>query len=138
VVKSGPYKDIGSPTRPMTDSDKAILQSMIDDVQSQFVEAVAVGRNLDESAVRNLADGRIFTGRQAQQFGLVDELGSLEAAIRYSGELAGIDGDPDVVYPPGPKPRLIDFIIEESIARIQSALQKPRFVGMQYLWEGFN
>ncbi|MCK4536549.1 MAG: signal peptide peptidase SppA, partial [Desulfuromonadales bacterium] len=72
VVKSGKHKDIGSPVRPMSVEDREILQSMIDDVHSQFIEAVAVGREMDPEVVRQLADGRIFTGRQAKELGLVD------------------------------------------------------------------
>ncbi|MBW2476630.1 MAG: signal peptide peptidase SppA [Deltaproteobacteria bacterium] len=137
VIKSGEHKDIGSPTRPMSEADKAILQAMIDDVHQQFVESVAAGRELDESIVRDLADGRIFTGRQAMNLGLVDELGNLEAAIRRAAELGGIDGEPDVVYPAEPKPKLIDFLLEETIAHLGNALNRPRAIGLQYLWEGF-
>ncbi len=82
VVKSGKHKDIGSPVRPMTEEDRALLQALIDDVHTQFVDSVAAGRQLEVQKVRTFADGRIFTGRQARELGLVDELGGLEAAIR--------------------------------------------------------
>ncbi|MGH7209681.1 MAG: signal peptide peptidase SppA [Nitrospiraceae bacterium] len=99
VVKSGRHKDIGSPFRKMSDEDRRILQSVMDDVHTQFIEAVAEGRSLDVSAVRPLADGRIFTGRQAKEIKLVDELGDLEDAIKLAAELAGIEGEPKVVEP---------------------------------------
>jgi protease-4 len=138
VVKSGKHKDIGSPTRPMTDEERAILQSLIDDVHSQFVDSVAAGRKLDPQKVREVADGRIFTGRQARQFGLVDELGSLDAAVRRAGELAGIEGKPEVVYPPDDKPKLIDLLIQEASSQIRNALLRQQGGGLQYIWSGFN
>lgn len=138
VVKSGEYKDIGSPAREMTSLEREILQDLIDDVHSQFVASVAVGRKLDEEAVRVIADGRIFSGRRAMDMGLVDRMGNLDVAIRRAGELAGIDGEPNVVYPPGKRPKFIDLFIEEAIQKLQFALQKQRAVGLQYLWPGFN
>jgi len=136
VVKSGEHKDIGSPVRPMSDKDRAILQAMIDDVHSQFIEAVAAGRELPPEKVRELADGRIFTGRQARDLGLVDELGGLQLAIRKAANLGGIEGEPQVVYPPEEKPRLIDFLIEESVQRLHHALRQESRTGFQYLWPG--
>lgn len=99
VVKSGRHKDIGSPFRKMSDEDRRILQSVMDDVHTQFIEAVAEGRSLDVSDVQPLADGRIFTGRQAKDIKLVDELGDLEDAIKLAADLAGIEGEPKVVEP---------------------------------------
>jgi protease-4 len=99
VVKSGHYKDIGSPFRKMGPDDRRILQSVMDDVHNQFIEAVAEGRSLDVAAVRKLADGRIFTGRQAVDAKLVDELGDLDDAVRIAADLVGIEGEPTVVEP---------------------------------------
>ncbi len=138
IVKSGKYKDIGSPTREMTAAEQEILQNLIDDVHSQFVSSVAEGRKMNEEAVRTIADGRIFSGRMAMKLGLVDGMGNLEVAIRRAAELGGIDGEPNVVYPPGKKSRFIDLFIEETLNRLQLALQKERTVGLQYLWPGFN
>ncbi len=138
VIKSGQHKDIGSPTRPMTNTERALLQSLIDDVHSQFVASVSIGRELDETIVRSLADGRIFTGRQAMAMGLVDTMGNLDVAIRRAAELGGIEGEPKVVYPESEKPRFIDLFIEESLNHLQYALQKQRTTGMQFLWPGFD
>jgi len=99
VVKSGQYKDIGSPLRKMSEGERRILQSVMDDVHRQFILAVAEGRSLDEAEVQPLADGRIFTGRQAREMKLVDELGDLDDAIRLAADLAGIEGEPKVVEP---------------------------------------
>jgi protease-4 len=99
VVKTGRYKDVGSPLRKMSDEEQALLQSVMDDVHKQFIEAVAAGRSLEVADVRALADGRIFTGRQAKDVKLVDELGNLEDAIQLAAEIAGIEGEPKVVEP---------------------------------------
>ena len=87
---SGPYKDMGSSSRPMTDEEKRIMQSMVDDMYSQFVDTVAAGRNMPRQKVLELADGRVFTGSQALKVGLVDSLGGLRKAIAKAAELAGV------------------------------------------------
>ena len=102
VIKSGRYKDVGSPFRKMTPEDRRILQAVMDDVHHQFIEAVAEGRSLDIGEVRSLADGRIFTGRQAKDLMLVDELGNLDDAIRLAADMVGIEGEPKVVEPGKP------------------------------------
>ncbi|HAO93537.1 MAG: hypothetical protein A2X93_03720 [Deltaproteobacteria bacterium GWC2_56_8] len=99
VVKSGKFKDVGSPLRKMEDEERKLLQAVIDDVNDQFIEAVAEGRGLKPEDVRAIADGRIFTGAQAKEKGLIDELGGLSSAIKLSAELAGIEGEPEVIYP---------------------------------------
>ena len=99
VIKSGRFKDVGSPLRKMSDEEHELLQSVMDDVHRQFIEAVAVGRGLDVTVVQALADGRIFTGRQAKDSKLVDELGDLEAAIQLAADVAGIEGVPKVIEP---------------------------------------
>ncbi len=98
VVKSGRFKDTGDPLRPMTADERALLQGMVDDVLSQFVDAIARGRNMDVARVRALADGRIYSGAQARTLGLVDELGGLSEATRAAWEQAGQSGDPQVSY----------------------------------------
>jgi protease IV len=99
VLKSGEFKDAGSPFRPMTPEEKKLLQGLIDNVQEQFVQAVSQGRKLDKEKVREIADGRILTGEQAKQLGLVDQMGNLQDAIEAAAKLAGIGGKPQVVYP---------------------------------------
>lgn len=95
-IKSGPHKDILSPERAMTSEERVIIQVMVDDIYNQFVGVVAEGRNMNEAEVRKLADGRIYTGNQAKQLGLVDELGNMYDAIDGAAELAGIAGKPEV------------------------------------------
>jgi protease IV len=97
IIKSGEFKDLGGPVRDLTDAERKILQDLLDDVHAQFIDAVAAGRKMDRARVLALADGRVFSGRQAQQVGLVDELGDLRDAINRAGALAGIPGTPDII-----------------------------------------
>jgi protease-4 len=97
-VKSGPNKDIGSPFQDLSAEGRAILQSLVDNVHSQFVRAVAKGRDMDEAVVRKLSDGRIYSGAQAKDLGLVDEFGTLEDAIELAAKQAGVENGPAVYY----------------------------------------
>jgi len=97
VIKSGRHKDMASPFRAMTPEDRALLQTVLDDVHAQFIDAVATGRSLQLEQVKTLADGRIFTGKQAQTVNLVDELGDLHDAIQLAARLVGISGEPRVI-----------------------------------------
>jgi protease-4 len=97
-VKSAPNKDIGSPLQPLSPEGLKILQSLVDNVHGQFVDAVVRGRGMDEAVVRKLADGRIYSGAQAQELGLVDQFGTLRDAIDLAAKRAGLDSDPAVYY----------------------------------------
>lgn len=90
VVKRGEIKDIGSMDRSMTKRERESLQSVVDDTYEQFVEVVAASRGMETEEVIEIADGSIFTGRQAKELGLVDELGNLHDAIKIAGEMVGI------------------------------------------------
>jgi protease-4 len=102
VVKAGAYKDIGSFARPMKPEERQVLQALLDDVYGQFVTAVAEHRGLDRKTVLGFADGRIYSGQQARELKMVDDLGGLEDAIEAAGKLAGIGGKPKVIYPRRP------------------------------------
>jgi protease-4 len=91
TVKSGVFKDILSPDRPLSDAERSILQALIDSSYGQFVRAVAEGRGLSEEAVRSFADGRVFSGAQALELGLVDLLGDEDTARREAARLVGLD-----------------------------------------------
>lgn len=97
TITSGRFKDTGNPFRPLEPFERDYLEEMVNDVLEQFIKAVAEGRGLDVDYVRELADGRIFTGRQAHELGLVDELGGLEDALLTAGAMVGIEGRPPVV-----------------------------------------
>ena len=100
TLKSGKYKDTLSPFRPIQETDREEIQSISDDVYSQFVQVVAQGRGMPEARVREIAEGRIYTGKRAKELKLVDELGGFDDAVAAAWGLAGQSGEPKVQYPP--------------------------------------
>jgi protease-4 len=126
VLKSGEHKDIGSPLREMTPEEKKIMQGVLDDVHRQFIQAVAEGRNLDRAKVVQIADGRIFTGQQAKELGLVDQVGNLQDAIDFVAQEAKIEGKPNVLYP---KRRISiwDLLLNKMVSSMLDALHERRF-----------
>ncbi len=117
VVKSGKFKDMGSPLRKMDAEERRMLQDLVNDVNGQFIAAVAKGRGLTEDVVRGMADGRIFTGAQAAGLGLVDQLGDLTDAINLSARLAGIEGKPYVIYPDRKGMNLLEKVFGAGLSR---------------------
>jgi len=99
VVKAGQFKDIGNPARPMTPEERRVVQSLLEDVHGQFIEAVARGRKLDRSAVVQFADGRVFSGTQALALRMIDALGGLEDAVNAAAKLANLPTPPPVERP---------------------------------------
>lgn len=131
VIKSGKYKDVGSPLRKMTEEERGLLQAVMDDVHKQFIEAVAEGRSIELPAAQALADGRIFTGRQAKEAKLVDELGDLEDAIQLAADVAGIEGEPKVVEP---KRRFsLRELLDSKLSLVFPKLNIHPGVSLQYL-----
>ena len=116
VLKSGDYKDVGSPFRKMTPSERELLQGFVDNVHDQFVAAVAEGRKMPEEAVRPIADGRIFSGEQAKAYGLLDSLGNIEDAIAVAAQLGGIVGEPSVVYAEKKRFSILEWMFGSTIA----------------------
>jgi len=137
VVKSGRFKDIGSPTRPMTEDEKALIQSLVDDIYDQFLDVVAKDRRISKDDLRKIADGRLFTGRQALKLGLVDELGDLSYTVRLAGTLSGIKGEPDVVYPTKKKSTFWELILQQAVTALVAEMQKveSRPEGLNYLYQ---
>jgi protease-4 len=127
VIKSGKYKDILSPTRSMSPEERELLQSVIDSVHNQFIDAVATARKMDKEKLLQIADGRIFSGEQAQSLGLVDELGNLQDAIAAAAKITGITGEPRVLYPERQRPSILEFFIDESVSRLKTVLDNEKF-----------
>lgn len=134
VIKSGENKDLGSITRDLTDSERRILQEVMDDVHGQFIDAVAAGRRLDRARVEPLADGRIFSGRQALGLGLVDELGDLPDAIERAGALVGMPGRPKVIQERRRRFSLWD-LVTESVGPVLPVGGTVSTILLQYLWQ---
>jgi protease-4 len=136
VLKSGKFKDTGSPVRKMTKEDKEVLQSVIDSMYGQFVKAVATGRKLPVEQVRKLADGRVYSGEQALRLKLVDRLGNLQDAVDEAAKLAGIKGEPEVVYPPEKKKSLLNLLVEESVGSLAGKVKEKAGASARYEFEG--
>ena len=133
VVKTGKFKDLGSPFRPMVEEERQLLESVMNDTLSQFIEAVADGRSMDAAEVELLADGRVFTGRQAKSVLLIDEIGDLHDAIKLAGELGGIEGSPRVLETT--KPFSFQEFLESMFLGGIRSLAPSRFSSpLLYLW----
>ncbi|BAU14503.1 signal peptide peptidase SppA, 36K type [Leptolyngbya sp. NIES-3755] len=133
VIKSGPYKDILSFDRELTEPEQKILQELIDVSYSQFVKTVAESRNLPEETVRTFADGRIFTGQQAIDLGVVDRLGTEEDARRWACELVNLDPEKTKTYNFEEKKSLVNrFTSNDRLDGLIGALP-PLIIGMDWL-----
>lgn len=134
VIKSGANKDIGSFSRAMTPAERELLQKMIDNVHDQFIQAVVDDRKLNVDTVRPLADGRIFTGSQAKEHGLIDQLGNFTDAVDQAMALAGLaGGQPNLVYP---EPKIFSFMDMLVGEKAQSVIKllRPNPVSLMYQW----
>jgi protease-4 len=132
TIKSGSFKDTGSPTRPMSPEEQALLQGVVDDLHAQFVKAVADGRKLPVDEVRRLADGRVYTGQQAVALKLVDRLGGFHEAVREAGQLAGIKGEPRLIYPPRKGKLLGQLLAEEAATFLQAVARQDGSWTLRY------
>jgi len=100
VIKSGPLKDIGASDRPLSEEERTVMQDLIDNVYNQFVRDVAAARSMPEETISELADGRVYTGEQALELGLIDKLGNFTDAITIAADLGGLDTEnPELIYP---------------------------------------
>lgn len=135
VVKSGKFKDIGSPVRDMTSEEKELLQELVDDIYDQFLDMVAQNRNIPKKNLENVADGRVFTGRQAHKLGLVDYLGDMGYAVTLAGEMSGIKGKPEVIYPKKKGSKFWDYIFREMFMAFDEHMRGRigQFNGFMYL-----
>ncbi len=115
TIKSGKFKDIGNPGREMKPEEKEYLEKLVKNVHEQFINDVAKGRKLPVEKVRKIADGRVFTGQQAKELGLVDELGNYQDAIKELAKMAKIKGEPKLVYPEPRKRGVLDLLFEGEI-----------------------
>jgi protease-4 len=154
-IKTGKFKDAGAEFREMTAEEKELLQGMVNDVLLQFKEAISKGRKLPMETVSAIADGRIFSGTQAKARKLVDEVGTLQDAINEAAKEAKLPGRPDVVYPSGPRRKLLQMLLDDGdrdedgrseapllerwFSRLFGAVAKQDISlepGMYWLWSG--
>jgi protease IV len=135
VLKSGEFKDIGSPHRELTARDKELISALIADIQKQFVDAVASGRDLSIEKTREIADGRIFSGAQAKELGLVDVLGNFQDAVELVKNMATIKGDVTLIYPKKNKLDLWDLLLGSAADTIAKRIQGMK-TRVEYRWSG--
>ncbi|MDA3786564.1 MAG: signal peptide peptidase SppA [Deltaproteobacteria bacterium] len=136
VVKSGRFKDMGSPDRSLSEAEIALLQDLINSVHQQFVLDIAESRGLTVAEVTKIADGRIFSGEQARQYGLIDELGNFHDAVRLAARLANMgDRFPDLVYPPEDSPSLLGMLLGASAPDFLGSLPFAKPI-LSYEWDG--
>lgn len=128
VIKSGKYKDIGSPHRDMTLDERELLQNVIDNVHNQFISAIVEGRKLDRKSVESVADGRVFSGEQALALNLVDSLGTIRDAIELTATMAGLKGEPKTYYTRKDK-GFFDYILKNTYAgAMYERIAMPQFM----------
>jgi len=136
VFKTGEFKDTGSATRALTENERKYFQGLIDDMYVQFVEAVASGRKLDLQEVRSLADGRVFTGRDAKERKLIDEIGNFQDAVDLTAKLAGISGKPRLIRVNRRRVTLMDVLTTDLSRLVPFSGQSMKSqIKFQYLWK---
>jgi protease-4 len=136
VLKSGEFKDIGSPYRRLSERDNELLTSLISDIQKQFVEAVAQGRNLPVERIREIADGRILSGSQSKELGLVDQLGNFQDAVELAKQMAGIKGEVSLVYPKKSRLRFWDLVFQKASKALYTSFRNILYRRIEYRWDG--
>lgn len=136
VIKSGALKDAGSGTRPLTEEEKVYFQNLISNMYGQFVSAVASSRKMNEDQVKNLADGRVYTGQEAKSDGLVDAIGTYQDAIAEAARMAGIQGSPKVVSPAKRNFSILELLLGDSSSALSLSQDRSEsHIRFEYLWK---
>lgn len=136
VLKVGEFKDTGDPTREMTPAERAYMQSLIDNMYGQFVQAVADGRHAKVEDIRSIADGRVWTGQEALSMHLIDQVGDFQAAVDDTAKSVGITGEPNLVRPEKNRQTLLDLLfgdVSQWLPTREKLLENQ--VGFYYLWK---
>ena len=136
TMKAGEFKDTGSPTRDLTPAEKEYLQSLIDNMHAQFIQAVADGRKMKFDDVKAIADGKVWTGQQALPMKLIDQVGDFEAAVADTAKSVGIKGEPSLVRPEKDRKTLLDLLFGDVSQLIPTREQLlEHHTGFYYLWK---
>ena len=136
TVKTGKYKDSGSPFREFTEEDREYFTRLIEDIYDQFVGHVAKSRGLETSRVEELADGRVFTGRQAKEHGLVDEVGSFHDTVEFVKKEAEIEGEVELAYPPKEEIGFLSRAVEGMSKTVSNELKNESTPLFEYRYVG--
>jgi protease-4 len=136
TMKAGEFKDTGSPTREMTPAEREYMQGLIDNMHTQFIQAVADGRHAKEADIRSIANGKVWTGEQALDLKLVDQVTDFEGAVKDTAQAVNISGEPTLVYPPKERRSGLDLLFGDVSDYLPSrAKLLEQQVGFYYLWK---
>jgi len=136
ILKVGEFKDTGDPTREMTPAERAYMQSLIDNMYGQFVQAVADGRHAKQEDIKSIADGRVWTGQEALGMHLIDQVGDFQAAVEDTAKSVGIKGEPTLVHPERRRETLLDLLfgdLSQWLPTREKLLENQ--LGFYYLWK---
>jgi len=136
VIKTGEFKDTGNPARDLTPAEQAYMQSLIDNMFGQFIKAVADGRGLKVEDVKAIANGKVWTGEQAQSMKLIDNVGDFETAVAETAKSVGIHGEPTLVHPEKDRRTLMDLLLGD-VSQYLPTTEKmlEQHVGFYFLWK---
>jgi protease-4 len=135
TMKAGEFKDTGSPTRDLTPAEREYLQSLIDNMHTQFIQAVASGRKMKVDDIRSLANGKVWTGEQALGLKLIDQEADFETAVKETAKSVNIKGEPTLVHPERDRKTVLDLLfgdISEWLPTREKLLDQE--IGFYYLW----
>ncbi|HLX83078.1 MAG TPA: signal peptide peptidase SppA [Terriglobales bacterium] len=136
TMKAGEFKDTGSPTREMTPAEREYMQALIDNMHTQFIQAVADGRHAKEADIRAIANGKVWTGEQALSMKMVDQVTDFEGAVKDTARAVNISGEPTLVYPPKERRSGLDLLfgdVSDYLPTREKLLEQQ--VGFYYLWK---
>ncbi len=137
TMKAGEFKDTGSPTREMTPAEREYMQGLIDNMHTQFIQAVAAGRHAKEEDIRAIANGKVWTGEQAAELKLVDQIADFEGAVKDTARAVNISGEPNLVWPPKKDKRSgLDLLfgdVSDYLPTREKLLEEQ--IGFYYLWK---
>ena len=137
TLKTGKFKDSGSPVRTMSPEERQMLQGVIASTHAQFVRAVAEGRRLPVEEVRRIADGRILSGEQALSLKLIDRLGTLQDAVEEAGRLGGIKGEPELIRPAKKRTPIFDLLVEGAAEHLGALSRVDKGMSLDYRMGGW-
>ena len=135
TMKAGEFKDTGNPARELTAAEKAYLQSLIDNMHTQFIRAVADGRHMKMDDVRTMANGKVWTGQQAMALKMIDQIGDFQGVVKDTAKAVGIRGEPTLVRPERERKTVLDLLfgdVSEWLPSREKLLEDH--IGFYYLW----
>ena len=136
VLKTGEFKDTGNPARDLTPAEQAYMQSLIDNMFGQFIQAVADGRGMKFDDVKAIANGKVWTGQEALSMKLIDNVGDFQSVVKDTAKSVGISGEPTLVHPEKDRKTLLDLLLGDVSQYLPDATKMlEQHVGFYYLWK---